>query len=214
MGDLSQAGIINLLLLFLGLILSVGFHEFSHVLSAYLQGDHTGKEMGRLTLNPIRHLDPFGTMFMLAAVFTGIGIGWGKPAPFNPYNLRNRRWGSALVAMAGPVSNIVLMTMAGYALLLIGPSLSASNLLVMFLVQFVLINASLALFNLLPITPLDGSHLITAWLGNDHPLVVVLQRYGIFLLLALIVIGGNVLGGYIFGGARILLHAVGLGSLI
>lgn len=211
--DLAQSSIYPTIVFFVALILSVGFHEFSHVLSAYLQGDHTGKDLGRLTLNPIRHLDPLGTLFMLMAAFTHFGVGWGKPAPFNPYNLRYRRWGPALVAIAGPISNVVLMAMAGYTLLALGQSLPVGNLLVIFLVQFVLINASLALFNLLPIFPLDGSHLLTAWLGQEHPLVVVLQRYGIFLLLALLFIGGGFLSWYITGGVGLLLKVVGLGSL-
>lgn len=213
MPDLSQSSILTFLVFFLALILSVGFHEFSHVLSAYLQGDQTGKNLGRLTLNPIRHLDPLGTLFMLMAAFTNFGIGWGKPAPYNPYNLRYRRWGPALVAIAGPLSNIVMMTIAGYALLLIGRSLPNGNLLSIFLVQFVLINGSLALFNLLPISPLDGSHLLTAWLGVQHPLVIVLQRYGIFILLAVLFFGGGFLTWYITGGVGLLLRLVGLGRL-
>src|SRR5262245_11131390 len=109
---------------FLALVVSIGFHEFAHVLSAYLQGDQTGKAMGRLTLNPFAHLDIFGTIAIVVA-----GIGWGKPAPFNPYNLRYRRWGPALVALAGPASNIILVVLAGYTLLAVGPNLGPGNLL-------------------------------------------------------------------------------------
>src|SRR5437868_1314754 len=123
------------------LIISVGIHEFSHVLSAYLQGDHTGKDMGRLTLNPIAHLDPLGTVFMVMAVFAHVGIGWGKPAPFNPYNLRSRRWGPALVGIAGPISNIVMVATAGYILLALNTVLPATNLLRQFLLVMVIINA-------------------------------------------------------------------------
>lgn len=214
MGIDGTSSLYTTLVFFLALILAVGFHEFSHVLSAYLQGDQTGKALGRLTLNPLRHLDPLGTVFMLLAAFTHFGIGWGKPAPFNPYNLRYKRWGSALVALAGPFSNVVLMTIAGYALLLLSPQFPVGNLLIIFLSQVVLINASLAVFNLLPITPLDGSHLLSAWLGPNHPLVVVLQRYGIFALVLLLVVGGGFLTWYLAGGVTILLHAVGLGRLL
>lgn len=210
---LTQSSIYSFLIFFLALILSVGFHEFAHVLSAYMQGDQTGKMLGRLTLNPLRHLDPLGTVFMFLASFTGFGIGWGKPAPFNPYNLRFRRWGPALVAIAGPISNVVLMAITGYILLFTGSMLPTGNLLITFLSQMVVINASLALFNLLPIMPLDGSHLLSAWLGHNNPLVVVLQRYGMYLLLAVLVFGGGFLSWYINGGIRLLLQGLGLGSL-
>lgn len=208
------SSIASIIIFFIALILAVGWHEFSHVLSAYLQGDQTGKLMGRLTLNPIAHLDPIGTAFMFLAAFTHFGIGWGKPAPFNPYNLKNKRWGSALVAIAGPLSNIVLMTVAGYALVLFGPSLPPGNLLGIFLSQVILINASLAVFNLLPITPLDGSHILSAWLGPNNPLVVVLHRYGMYFLLFLLVFGGGFLSWYIMGGVNIALKVAGLGRLL
>ncbi len=213
MFTVGQSSVYTTLIFFLALILSVGFHEFSHVLSAYLQGDQTGKMLGRLTLNPIKHLDLLGTIFMMLAAFTGFGIGWGKPAPFNPYNLRFRRWGSALVAIAGPISNIFLMALAGYILLFAGSGLPNGNLLGTFLAYLMIINASLALFNLLPITPLDGSHLLSAWLGPNNPLVVTLHRYGIYILVIMLVLGGNFLTWYITGGVHILLKILGLSSL-
>ncbi len=207
--DTSQ--LLPILAAYLALFLSIGFHEFSHVLSAYLQGDMTGKLLGRLTLNPLKHLDPFGTLMILVA-----RIGWGKPAPFNPYNLRYRRWGPTLVALAGPASNIVLVMISGYALLLIGPHLPSTNLLIIFLQAAVVVNATLAIFNLLPVAPLDGSHVVAAIAGPQHPLTIFLQRYGPFLLLALVAasfFGGGILNSYIFGGSSLLLRALGLGRL-
>lgn len=194
---------------FIALAVSIGIHEFSHVLSAYLQGDSTGKMMGRLTLNPIKHLDVWGTIAIVVA-----GIGWGKPAPYNPYNLHNRRWGPLLVALGGPISNIIIATISGYVLLLIGSRLDAGNLLLTFLQTLVLLNAALAVFNLIPIAPLDGSHILSAVLGSENALVKTLEHYGMFLLLGLLVLGSGILGTYIFGGVRILLHVVGLGALI
>jgi len=194
---------------FIALAVSIGVHEFAHVLSAYLQGDHTGKDMGRLTLNPLKHLDIWGTIAIVVA-----GIGWGKPAPYNPYNLRNRRWGPLLVALGGPISNVIIAALAGYSLLLFGSSLEYGNLLLVFLQTLVLLNAALAIFNLIPIAPLDGSHILSAILGPENGLVKTLQQYGMFILLGLLLFGGGILGAYILGGVKILLRLVGLGALV
>lgn len=194
---------------FIALAVSIGVHEFAHVLSAYLQGDHTGKDMGRLTLNPLKHLDIWGTIAIVVA-----GIGWGKPAPYNPNNLRNRRWGPLLVALGGPISNVIIAALAGYALLLFGANLEHGNLLLAFLQTLVLLNAALAIFNLIPIAPLDGSHILSAILGPENGLVKIFQQYGMFILLGLLLFGGGLLGTYILGGVKILLHLVGLGALV
>jgi len=90
--------------------ISLTLHEFAHALSAYLQGDSTAKYSGRLSLNPLRHLDLWGTLMLVL-----IGFGWGKPVPFNPYNLKNQKWGPALVALAGPVANLFLLIFFGLA---------------------------------------------------------------------------------------------------
>lgn len=195
---------------FLVLILSVGIHEFAHVYSAYLQGDQTGRLMGRLTLNPIRHLDPLGTIFMFVSMLAGVGIGWGKPAPFNPSALRYRRWGSFFVAIAGPISNILFVMLAGYTYKFLFPGLPEGNLLGIFLGLVMLVNAGLAVFNLLPISPLDGSHLLEALLGEGHPLNVFLRRYGFFILLGLIFFGQSLIGAWVVGGIRFLFGILGL----
>lgn len=194
---------------FLALIISIGIHEFAHVLAAYLQGDQTGKALGRLTLNPLAHLDMFGTIAIVVA-----GIGWGKPAPFNPYNLRYRRWGPALVALAGPLSNIILVMLAGYTLLLVGPQLETGNLLLSFLATLVFLNAALAVFNFIPVTPLDGSHLLRALTSPDNTLVLFLERYGVFILLGLLFVFSGVLYAYLAGGITLIFRILGLSSLL
>lgn len=207
---MTSADILSLIAVYLALFLSIGIHEFAHVLSAYLQGDMTGKMLGRLTLNPIKHLDPIGSLMIVFA-----HIGWGKPAPFNPYNLRFRRWGPSLVAIAGPLSNIILVALAGYMLLALGHALPGNNLLVVFLEAMVVVNASLAVFNLLPVTPLDGSHLISAIAGPQHPITIWLHRYGPYVLLLLVAasfFGNGILSSYISGGAHLILRLLGLGN--
>lgn len=200
---------IQFLVTFIALVVSIGVHEFAHVLAAYLQGDMTGKLLGRLTLNPIKHLDPVGTI-MIAV----IGIGWGKPAPFNPYALRYRRWGPVLVALAGPISNLILVLLSGYTFWLVWPMLESGNLLGLFLAALAMLNAALAVFNLIPIHPLDGSHLIQALLGPTHPVTVTLERYGFMILLALLFLGGGLLGAYLLGGVELIFTALGLRGIL
>jgi len=193
---------------FLALVISISVHEFAHVFAAYLQGDQTGKALGRLTLNPLRHLDPIGT---LAILF--IGLGWGRPAPFNPYALRYRRWGPALVALAGPISNIIVVALAGYVLLLFGSNLESGNLLRLFLGTLVILNAALAVFNIIPIPPLDGSHLLEAVFGESNQVVRLLKTYGIFLVIVILFLPSNPISGFILWGVRLVLRLLGLGQL-
>lgn len=211
MGLLSQFGDQPLvaLLSVLALIISIGFHEFSHVLVAYVLGDQTGRLAGRLTLNPLRHLDPIGLFAILL-----LGVGWGKPAPFNPESLRYRRFGPSLVALGGPLSNILLVAIFGLLWRLLLPSLGSDNLLTTFLWIAIFFNAALAVFNLLPIPPLDGSHLLRSLFGPQSGLVRFLDQFGWQLLIALIVIGsltgGGFLASYLRAGISILLRIFGL----
>lgn len=146
------------------LVMSVVIHEVSHGYAAYLLGDQTARLAGRLTLNPIKHLDPVGSILVpgILAYFGGFIIGWAKPVPYNPDNLSTKRWGPAIVALAGPGANIVLMIIFSLVLRLglVGGWL---NLAAVSLISFiVLINLALAIFNLLPVPPLDGSKIILA----------------------------------------------------
>lgn len=176
------------------IMLLVGFpvHEFAHALAAYRLGDSTAKLMGRLTLDPIAHFDPLGGIILAVSfIGAGFGFGWAKPTPVNPANLAGGRRGEALVAAAGPLSNLVLAIAAALPLryLIDNPDLAAQipRLLILILSLFVYINLVLMIFNLLPIPPLDGSSLIErvlpeSWLPNWYRF----QPYGMLVLFALI----------------------------
>lgn len=168
--------------IFIALVISITFHEFCHVLAARLQGDQTGERMGRLTLNPLAHLDPWGT---LAILF--IGFGWGRPAPYNPYNLKNQKYGPALVALAGPASNLLLIIVFGLILKFSYPFLGSSSL-ILFLGALVGFNGVLMVFNLIPIPPLDGSHLLHLIVDRRWPNISqFMDIYGPQILLGLVV---------------------------
>lgn len=170
--------------IFIALVISITFHEFFHVLVARLQGDTTGERMGRLTLNPLVHLDPWGTMAILF-----IGFGWGNPAPFNPYNLKNQKWGPAFVAMGGPASNLILIIVFGIILKIVYPIFGPLNYLTIFLQALVGFNGVLMVFNLIPVPPLDGSYLLRAVLGTQFAHISDwLDMNGPKILLGLIII--------------------------
>jgi len=170
--------------IFLALVASITVHEFSHVLAARLQGDKTGEYAGRLTLNPFAHLDLFGTIAILL-----IGFGWGKPAPFNPYNLKYKRFGPAIVALAGPVSNFLMIIFFGLLLKFFFPIIGENNYLTIFLIVLVSFNAVLMIFNLIPIPPLDGSHILEGLLGTKFANISEkLKIYGPRILFGLIFI--------------------------
>jgi Zn-dependent protease len=178
------------------ILASLSFHEFCHAAMALYLGDDTAHRSGRLTLNPLAHVDMLG----LAAILT-IGFGWGKPVPFNPYNLRNQKWGPVLVAFAGPLSNLVLFTITALTLRLLAPSLSSGNALTTFLIVMAQFNAALFLFNLIPIPPLDGSKfLLSALDGPQHARTrFLLETRGPMYLLVLILADTFLLNGAIFG---------------
>ena len=167
------------------LIFSVIIHEVSHGYAAYLQGDNTAKYAGRLNLNPLNHLEWFGSFFlpMMSYFLGGFIIGWAKPVPFNPYNLRNQRWGEAFVAAAGPLSNICIALIFGL-LIRSGVAFSFGIAFVQISVMIVTINLVLATFNLIPVPPLDGSKILFSFLPYSMGYIRdFLEQNGTFILL-------------------------------
>lgn len=168
------------------LILSVVVHEVSHGYAAYLQGDHTAYREGRLTLNPLKHLEWFGSFILpvISHFLGGFIIGWAKPVPYNPYNLRNQRWGEAIVAFAGPLSNIIIAFVFGLLIRFGLPTGLFSQSFAGILATIVFINLILATFNLIPIPPLDGSKILFSVIpAGMQNIRTFLEQYGTFALL-------------------------------
>ena len=179
------------LLYLVALIFSIVFHEVSHGFVADRHGDSTARFMGRLTLNPIAHFDPLGGILLAVTMLSGSGFafGWAKPTPVNPRNLEYGRWGEAIVAAAGPISNLVLAIVAAIPLRYILANLTLASevplLALQILLLFIQINLVLMVFNLFPIPPLDGSKVLFAFLPPQvawrwRPM---LEQYGFILLL-------------------------------
>ncbi len=167
------------------LIFSVIVHEVSHGYSAYLLGDNTAKYAGRLNLNPLNHLEWFGSFILPVLTYLGGGfiIGWAKPVPFNPYNLKNQRWGEAIVAIAGPLSNIFIALVFGL-LIRFGIATQLGPAFVNISAIIIMINLVLATFNLVPVPPLDGSKILFSLLPyNMYYVRDFLEKNGFFLIL-------------------------------
>ena len=166
-------------------IIAIVFHEVSHGYAAYLLGDNTAKDMGRLTLNPIPHIDIFGILAMIVFKF-----GWAKPVPVNPGNFKNRKLGMAIVALAGPVSNLILsfISLVFFCLTIkYGSNTLFWTILNRFFLLLCMLNIGLMLFNLIPISPLDGSKILYAVLpGRVYYKILQYEQYGFILLIALI----------------------------
>lgn len=170
------------------LVMSVVIHEVSHGWMAYILGDPTAKMAGRLTLNPIPHIDPVGSILVpliLAILPGGIVFGWAKPVPYNPYNLKVKN-GPAYVALAGPASNFIIAII--FSLLIrsgVGVSLLGAGALPI-LSTIVLINIMLGLFNLIPVPPLDGSTILFSFFPYRSKFVETFYRYQFVIILAII----------------------------
>jgi Zn-dependent protease len=164
-----------IVLLIPALVFSLSFHEFAHAWMAYRLGDSTAARMGRLTLNPISHLDPVGSIALLL-----MGFGWAKPVPVDARYLQNPKEDMVKVAAAGPISNIILAIIAALALRILFSTGLITNSIKTFFIIFMQINITLAVFNLLPVSPLDGSQILSPFLekkfGSD--IVWKMQLYG------------------------------------
>lgn len=168
------------------LIMSVVVHEVSHGYAALKLGDPTARLQGRLTLNPLRHLDFIGSIIVpfFAYIMGGFIFGWAKPVPYNPYNLRPGRWSEAMVAVAGPASNIAIAVIFG---LLLRFNVSDNPAFLQITAMVVFINILLAVFNMMPIPPLDGSKvLFTLFPDSAYRLRATFERYGLLLVVLFI----------------------------
>jgi Zn-dependent protease len=203
---MSFDSILNLVLQFVAIFMAIVLHEVAHGYMALRLGDSTARSMGRLTLNPLAHIDPIGTILVplvLAAFNTLAGtsgplFGWAKPVPINPRNFRNPFKGMLFVALAGPGTNIVLALSAALVyrlmMLLVSSTLAAPtfalNLLsavFQLLVYFVVFNLFLAALNMIPIPPLDGSRVLTYFLPTEgRRIMLSLERYGFFIFIGLL----------------------------
>jgi Zn-dependent protease len=184
---LTPADLGQILILMALLIASLSFHEAAHAWTASQLGDPTARMLGRLTLNPAAHIDPIGTLlFPLLAIATGVPlIGWAKPVPVNSRYLQSPKRDFALVAAAGPISNLIL-AVAGAALLAVLPG----GMIAGIVTGFVWINVLLAVFNMVPIPPLDGGNVLIGVLPHDASMAIErLRPYGFLLLYALMLTG-------------------------
>lgn len=191
MKDSERCGIVWIMeiIFFLAiLIFSVILHEISHGYVALSLGDHTAKNAGRLTLNPLPHIDPIGSILVpgFLLLTTGMAFGWAKPVPVNTYNLRDQKYGSAKVSFAGPAANLGIAIVFGLILRFV-PIADFNPSLIPFFVAIVQLNLILAIFNLLPIPPLDGSHILFDFLpASMNHVKRFLTQYGFFILLFVI----------------------------
>lgn len=169
------------------LIISVIIHEISHGFAAEMLGDPTARNAGRLTLNPIKHLDLFGSIILPALMIlskTGFVFGWAKPVPYNPDNLRNKRWGTLLVASAGIIANLFIAVIFGLAIRIIVHFGGSNENMIAIMSTIVFVNILLAIFNLVPIPPLDGSKILFSFLPYKARWIEgVLERYGFIVLI-------------------------------
>lgn len=169
------------------IFISLTIHEFAHALAGKLKGDRTAEAAGRLTLNPIAHIDPVGLIPLVL-----LGFGWARPVPFNPYNLRDPKWDAVFIALAGPLANLLMAITAGLILriLLLAEVITTNNLLAAFLILLVIINLFLMFFNLIPIHPLDGSKLLDAFLFKPEHMALrrAIATYGPQVLLMLVIL--------------------------
>ena len=170
------------------LVISVTIHELAHAKAAEHAGDDTARRAGRISINPLDHLDPVGTVMMIVSSLAGFGLGWAKPVPVNPARFRHPRWDNLKVSLWGPLSNLLLAFVLAQVIRFAGSHLG--NIDFKILGAFVWINIILAVFNLLPISPLDGSHILSSLLPIDQArrYDIFMAQYGFMILLGLVML--------------------------
>ena len=201
-----------LIIVLVTILLSMTLHEAMHAFMGHFLGDDTAKAQGRLTLNPLKHIDPVMTIALpvVLAIMGGPIFGGAKPVPFNPHRVRYGEWGAAMVALAGPLTNLLIAFVVfgvGVILGVISSDGVAMNLTGTIIWTAVQVNLGFFIFNILPIPPLDGSRVVYAL----APEVVrrgmeQIERYGIMLVFALVLVGSSVLGQVMVGGMNAILQ--------
>jgi len=177
------------------LIMSVVIHEVSHGFMAEYFGDKTARMAGRLTLNPLKHLDPFGSVILPAFLYmtTGFAFGWARPVPYNPDNLNNKKWGTFFVAAAGVLANFLIAIIFGI-ILRFAPSFNAPEGVYFIVSTIVIVNLALGIFNLVPIPPLDGSKILFSLLPwRFQPVFLKFEQYSLIFLLIFIYFFSDIL---------------------
>lgn len=181
----------GIIIIILAFLLSLAIHEAAHAYASDRLGDPTARLSGRLTLNPLAHLDPLGTILPFFLIMTGspFVFGWGKPVPFDPFNLKNPRRDSALISLAGPAANLILSLLLAIFIRLAHLTLESPAFLIeSILTSIILLNVTWAVFNLIPIHPLDGGKVLVGFLPQKLALEVdeILHQYGLILLIFLL----------------------------
>ncbi len=193
---------IEVIYLLAAIVIAVTVHEFSHAWASDELGDPTARLLGRKSLDPRKHLDMWGSIMFLLA-----GFGWGKPVPVDSFNLRDEEKDNALIALAGPVSNLLVALVAGTIYRFLPGNTGIFGLL---LYLFGSINVSLAVFNLLPIPPLDGSKIYRAVLPSSFkPVWQFLDQYGVFILLFIVISGSSIISNTIGPAITMIMRILG-----
>jgi Zn-dependent protease len=194
---LQWSSLIGVVISLVGLVIAITVHEFAHAWAANQLDDPTARQLGRLTLNPLAHLDPLGSVMILITVFTGFGLGWGKPVPVAPHRLKyGPRKGTMLVSLAGPLANLLVALVFGLAMRLLVARASALSMVYVVLQTIVTTNIIIALFNLLPLPPLDGHSVLLGllsfvrqnWAWRVSQFIESWSRHGWLILFGVIIV--------------------------